>query len=802
MPYEPLEISTPKPVLSWANHPLAAQETKMAKNVASLPFVFKHVALMPDVHLGKGALVGSVIATKDAIIPAAVGVDIGCGMSAVKMPFVADQLEGKLKQIRLEIEAAIPVGFNANKDIEKSVSNWQGWRQFKDLHSKVQNLESKALKQLGSLGGGNHFIELCVDSENAVWLMLHSGSRNIGNMLAQRHIDSAKALAKLAEMKLPDPDLAYFIAGTPEFAAYWRDLQWAQNYARYNRDVMMSRFKRIVEQAIAGGKPTKPLLEVNCHHNYAEKEVHFGEDVYVTRKGAVRAQENDYGIIPGSMGAKSFIVKGKGNAESYCSCFAAGTKVLTELGLMNIEDVFNSSLPIKLISYNEKLQKFEAKNILDKSERIASANKYSFSQTRRRLENTITCTPNHPFATYQQGILSYLPIEDITSFPGGSIVPTNINIRSSLSAEEQDLNFYYLLGVILSDGTIYRKERKNAPQIQDRIRNGKYLNSYIRIYQSQEPSKQPFIQHLEEQLKSYTAKVSSRIQAPRTSHLRGRSITGVGLVELTVSELSFVDKVQQILPDLPNIMMGNPFLALYFLAGYLDGDGSYHKGIVSISVGKNEMFSTLVCTLLSLGVAYKVYRNRTNYVVEFRDNIVLSQLSSLCRRLVIDEPPSRIYSDKLLLANSVVGGTLQCKNLATMARWGKMVDISKFQGESLDRSLVMNRVFKVESDLEKAVYNFTVEDNHNYIVFTEYYTPLLVHNCSHGAGRLMSRTKAKKQFTVDDLVQQTAGIECRKDNGVIDEIPGAYKPIDEVMKQQSDLVEIVATLRQVVCVKG
>jgi tRNA-splicing ligase RtcB len=184
----------------------------------------------------------------------------------------------------------------------------------------VHNLESKALKQLGSLGGGNHFIELCVDSENAVWLMLHSGSRNIGNMLAQRHIDSAKALAKLAEMKLPDPDLAYFIAGTPEFAAYWRDLQWAQNYARYNRDVMMARFKRIVEQAIAGGKPTKPLLEVNCHHNYAEKEVHFGEDVYVTRKGAVRAQQNDYGIIPGSMGAKSFIVKGKGNAESYCSC--------------------------------------------------------------------------------------------------------------------------------------------------------------------------------------------------------------------------------------------------------------------------------------------------------------------------------------------------------------------------------------------------------------------------------------------------------------------------------------------------
>ncbi|MEP0885941.1 RtcB family protein [Trichocoleus sp. ST-U3] len=320
MPYEKLEISTPKPVLSWANHSLGSDETKMAKNVASLPFVFKHVALMPDVHLGKGALVGSVVATKDAVIPAAVGVDVGCGMSAIKTPFVAEQLDGKLKQIRLDIEAAIPVGFNQNKEVEKTVANWQGWRDFKELHSGVQSLEGKAMKQMGSLGGGNHFIEVCLDTENAVWLMLHSGSRHIGNMLAQNHISTAKQLAKLADTTLPDPDLAYFVAGTPEFTAYWRDLQWAQDYARFNRDVMMARFQRIVEKHLAGGKLTKPLLSVNCHHNYAEKEVHFDEDVYVTRKGAVRAREEDYGIIPGSMGTKSFIVKGKGNHDSYCSC--------------------------------------------------------------------------------------------------------------------------------------------------------------------------------------------------------------------------------------------------------------------------------------------------------------------------------------------------------------------------------------------------------------------------------------------------------------------------------------------------
>ncbi len=320
MAYEPLNLSSPVPVLSWAGHPLGSSETQMAKNVASLPFVFKHVALMPDVHLGKGALVGSVIATQEAIIPAAVGVDIGCGMAAVKLPFQGDQLDGKLKKIRSEIEAAIPVGFAANRECDRAVTNWQGWRDFKTLHPGVQRLEGKAMQQLGSLGGGNHFIELCLDRENQVWLMLHSGSRHIGNQLAQCHISTAKTLQKLTDQKLPDPDLAYFVTGTPEFAAYWRDLQWAQNYARYNRDVMMARFKRIVEQHIAGGKPTKPLLTVNCHHNYAEKEVHFGEEVYVTRKGAVRARREDYGIIPGSMGAKSYIVKGKGNAHSYCSC--------------------------------------------------------------------------------------------------------------------------------------------------------------------------------------------------------------------------------------------------------------------------------------------------------------------------------------------------------------------------------------------------------------------------------------------------------------------------------------------------
>ena len=278
--------------------------------------------------------------------PAAVGVDIGCGMAAVKMLFTGDRVEGKLKKIRREIEKQIPVGRGKNKNIAKAVTNWQGWQNFQELHPGVQDLNNNALKQMGSLGGGNHFIELCLDTDNYVWLMLHSGSRHIGNKLAQCHISTGKKLAELADLSLPDPDLAYFVAGTPEFAAYWRDLQWAQDYAHFNRDVMMERFKKIVEEFVTGGKATKPLLSVNCHHNYAEKEVHFGEDVYVTRKGAVRAQKEDYGIIPGSMGAKSYIVKGKGNHDSYCSCSHGAGRLMSRTKAkkeFTVEDVIEQT---------------------------------------------------------------------------------------------------------------------------------------------------------------------------------------------------------------------------------------------------------------------------------------------------------------------------------------------------------------------------------------------------------------------------------------------------------------------------
>jgi tRNA-splicing ligase RtcB (3'-phosphate/5'-hydroxy nucleic acid ligase) len=249
-----------------------------------------------------------------------------CGMAAIKTPFKSGILDGKLKELRHEIERAIPVGFNEYKESVDESSYWEGWARFGELHKGVQDRKAKAMKQLGTLGGGNHFIEVCLDTEDNVWLMLHSGSRNIGKEIAERHIATAKSLHKLNE--LPDPNLAYFVQGTDEFKNYWRDLEWAQSYALKNREIMMKRLLKSFNRMFNDQKEFRPEISVNCHHNYVSPEVHFGEKVYVTRKGAIRADEGMYGIIPGSMGAKSFIVKGLGNPQAYNSCsHGAGRKL-------------------------------------------------------------------------------------------------------------------------------------------------------------------------------------------------------------------------------------------------------------------------------------------------------------------------------------------------------------------------------------------------------------------------------------------------------------------------------------------
>lgn len=303
----PVKIWTPK-------EKVESEALTQLKNVASLPWVFSHVAVMPDCHVGKGATVGSVIATKDAVLPAAVGIDVGCSVAATRTNLTASDLPDSLKLLRTRIEKAIPVGHKGHDHVSKYAEKSRLWKSFQDLDEKVHDKLGKARKQMGTLGGGNHFIELCLDTNQNVWMMLHSGSRNIGKCLAEIHMGRAKKLAHNAN--LPDRDLAVFLAGTPEMEAYRRDLYWAQQYAKENLRTML----RLYEDILLSLFPNVAFLEqVECHHNYVNEETHFGEEVFVTRKGAISAQAGQMGIIPGSMGTKSYIVRGLGNVDSFTS---------------------------------------------------------------------------------------------------------------------------------------------------------------------------------------------------------------------------------------------------------------------------------------------------------------------------------------------------------------------------------------------------------------------------------------------------------------------------------------------------
>ncbi|MBQ49185.1 MAG: RNA-splicing ligase RtcB [Zetaproteobacteria bacterium] len=336
------------PIKIWTDDIDEASMNQL-RQLGALPFVYKHIAVMPDVHAGKGSTIGSVIPTKGAITPATVGVDLGCGMSAYKIPgLTPDDLEGKTAKIRKMIEKRVPVGQASHRDedgvgfLAEAELN-QLLQGKADVLARARSLgncdrilrgANKAGPQLGTLGGGNHFIEVCVSKKFEVWLMLHTGSRGLGNLIAQHHIAVAKNLMKRAFIDLPDPDLAYLWEGSGEFEHYIADMQWAQNFAFFNRRSMgravLAGIIDLFDLRQAGGRPLSvdAIEYVDCHHNYVAREHHFGENVWVTRKGAVRAGIKDVGIIPGSMGAKSFIVQGRGNADAFCSCsHGAGRKM-------------------------------------------------------------------------------------------------------------------------------------------------------------------------------------------------------------------------------------------------------------------------------------------------------------------------------------------------------------------------------------------------------------------------------------------------------------------------------------------
>ena len=318
------------PVFAWTNGvPVEDSARAQLLNVASLPFIHDHVAVMPDVHWGRGATVGSVIPTKGAIIPAAVGVDIGCGMMAMRTSLTANDMPDSLSDIRSRIERAVPHGGHGanagwgNKAGGVPASISTRWREIEDGFNAVcarhPGFEKEnSLIHLGSLGGGNHFIEICLDEEDRVWVMLHSGSRGIGNAIGRHFIERAREMLVKRGVHVPDIDLAWFEEGEEAFDEYVGAVGWAQNYARENREAMMERTLGVLRAALHAFTTEKSA--VNCHHNYVAKESHFDADVWVTRKGAVRAREGDLGIIPGSMGARSFIVRGKGNPDSFHTC--------------------------------------------------------------------------------------------------------------------------------------------------------------------------------------------------------------------------------------------------------------------------------------------------------------------------------------------------------------------------------------------------------------------------------------------------------------------------------------------------
>lgn len=332
-PYEVIRPEQGAPVKAWIKGvPLEDQAKQQLLNAAQLPFIYKWIAAMPDVHWGIGATVGSVIPTKGAIIPAAVGVDIGCGMMAVKTTLHANQLPSDLKPLRAAIEKAVPHG-RTNQGGRGDRGAWQdvperNWQQWLKLQTGYQRIIEKHPKldrgnhvnHLGTLGTGNHFIEVCLDERDYVWFMLHSGSRGVGNRIGTYFIELARVDMRQHIANLPDRDLAYFQEGSRHFDDYWEAVYWSQEFARINRDLMMD---AIIGAAgrVSGVPAFQADLEViNCHHNYAAKEMHYGQEIFVTRKGAVRARAGDMGIIPGSMGARSYIVRGKGNPESFMSC--------------------------------------------------------------------------------------------------------------------------------------------------------------------------------------------------------------------------------------------------------------------------------------------------------------------------------------------------------------------------------------------------------------------------------------------------------------------------------------------------
>lgn len=761
------------PIKVWDGHGRVPMDEKAIVQVAkasTLPIVHHHVSLMADGHVGIGATVGSVIPTLNAIIPGSVGVDIGCGMAAVRTSLSDSDLPDDA-DVRLfdSVSSAVPHGGG-----KEGVGSWRevpmrvqkAWSEMapgldKILRRHARSSTPNAETQLGTLGGGNHFVEVCIDQEHRVWFMLHSGSRGIGNRIGTSFIELAKKDMERLNRQLPDKDLAYLEEGTEHFDEYVAAVTWAQEYARINRELMMA---AVVDAARSSGLPEFVLTgsAVNCHHNYVARERHFGEDVWVTRKGAVRAQKGDMCIIPG--------------------CLASGTRILMSNGFYkNIEDirpgdrVINGrGIPTTVVNWFDRGLKetltyrsnqFWSDTFVtpDHQHMIGDLSNINWQAGGRK--KVLDRFPKNGESRIKWSSLSNAPEEFMFLLPKsiqfeGSTDPIIIWERSV------DCNYElgYMIGSFLGDGTS-RYEPSDGGQVSWSLGLGEA---------------------------AIAEKVSSCIYSctglrPKIYHNSRNLLVTVHDVDLARFFEMFGKRHQKHLPEF-FWRTSIPYLS-GIMDGMIDTDGHYIRG-------KAKFTNTSTQCIELFGVIHQIVRGH------FPSVSVRPPSAGGLKRCSQDKCRASYRGSSLAYPMIISDHQLVYPIGLTETRRGP------FRGNfarNLDLSVRHTYDIELSGNEPSFIANNVIV--HNSMGAKSFIArgrgdPESFNSCSHGAGRVMARGEAKRSITVEQHMAATKGVACRKDAGVVDESPAAYKPIDDVMAAQEGLVEIVWTLKQIVCVKG
>lgn len=742
-------------ICTWTEGlPVDEKAMQQVRNTASLPFVWPHVALMADYHFGLGATVGSVVPTLGAVIPAAVGVDIGCGMQAVLTNLTADDINPT--ELFATISAAVPHGRSNNgqagdkgawtqvpADVRAAWANLGPGPGVESRHPKL--CHPFALRQLGTLGTGNHFIEVSLDEDQRVWAVLHSGSRGPGNRIGTYFIGKAKEAMKRWHITLPDPDLAYLPEGEPLFDDYWAAVQWAQKYAKVNRALMMERVLEVL------GGPTV-YESIDCHHNYVARERHFGKDLLVTRKGAVSAKLGEWGIIPG--------------------CFAAGTRVLMADGLYsNIEDlkvgdrvISGTGHPATVTgtfrrgvrsTWRYRNNNFHADTAATPDHRHFIGDMPASHQKTGRVIALARPTGDGT-SRFKWAALSELPVHPTLLAPRAIKF---LDMRSGFEVRQEGHQFSpsyamgYVFGSFLGNGTT-RYKRGDGGQISWSFDVWK---------------KQAIAARLVDQIQSALGVAAKTYQE--------KSVILVVVHDAALARFfgCFGKRTTKALPE--PFWCSDPSYLQGLYDGLIDTDG--HTG-----GGTKKLTNTSTRLIEQFGVIH---------------HLLFGYLPSISRRKpsagglpgVRDEDCQTSYRATSLKApNAVLTRDHQLVAMLKIDRSERVCEVFDIEVDGAEHSFIANNVIVHNSMGAKT---FITKGRGNRASLC---------SSSHGAGRAMSRTAARSKFSVADHVKATEGVVCLKDASVLDETPGAYKDINAVMKAQEELVEVVHTLRQVVSVKG